>query len=420
MRKFFKVVISFLIVGLLAVVGIYIFIFSRRHTPVQKACQDVYTVAAGNISSSLRLSGKVSYLISKDVTFPPTNACIKEKLVRDGDMVKKDQVLIRFNEEDLIYGLETARVKYLSAKNKLDEVKNWYSSSVYIGSKYHLVNSSAKCEDAEKRYKENLNLYQAKAISKQDLDRSELELQQARSDLEIAKAQFTETAAKGNEKALKGAQSEFIIADIDFRKGEAAMDYIEIVAPVSGVITIKQQQSQSPGSSLEKLLTENMAVSPGDIFMSISDQSRLAVDVQVDEFDVYQVKENQPCKISIPALPGKEFFGSVAFISSIASQESRSFFRVRCQIDQLDPPVMVGMSGNVEILLEEKKDVLVVPTSALVKKGMITGVYLAETGSLNLCPVSLGLNDGDLVEILDGLSAGQKILRFVPASLLDF
>jgi len=418
MNKIFKFILSLLIAGLFAGVGIF-FMFNRGQSlnSNQEDYQKIYTVTARNISSNLQLSGKVNYLISEDVVFT-TNARVKEKLVKDGDRVEKGQMLIRLNEEDLIYALENARVKYINANNKLNEIKNWQGSSSYISSKYQLANASARCEDVEKKYKENLDLYQAKAISKQDLDSSEFELKLARSELEITKAQFTETMAKGDKKAMEEAQSEFIMADIDFRKAKEAMAHKEIFATVSGVITIKQNPSDS-GSAIQKLFSENMSVSPGDIFMTISDKSILTLDVQVDEFDVYRVKENQPCKISIPALPGSEFSGHLVSISSVATEASRALYRVRCQIDQLNPTARVGMSGDVEILLEEKRDVLVAPTSALAKKETVTGVYSVESGSPHFCPVKVGLNNGDLAEILEGISAGQKILRIVPANLLN-
>jgi HlyD family secretion protein len=420
MHKIFKFIIGFLIVGLLAGVGTYAFMFNHRRgpNPGQEAGRNLYIVVAGNISSKLRLSGRANFLVSENIAFT-TNAHVKEKLVNDGDSVEKGQVILRLNEEDLIYELENARGKYLSAKAHLDEIENWQNSSNYISSKNQLANVLTRCKDSERKYKENQDLLQAKAISKQDLDTSEYDLKLARSDLDVAKASFKETAAKGEEKAQEEARSAFTVAEIDFRKAKEATAHKEIIAPISGVITIRQKSPDNSADSLEKLLSKNSSVSASDIILTISDQSIFTVDVQVDEFDVYRVKENQPCKITIPALPGKEFTGHVVSISATSSETSRAVYQVRCQLDQLNPPVRLGMSGNVEILLAEKKNILVVPTSALVKKGTTTGVYLAGSGSDRFCPVSVGLNNGDMAEIAEGLSAGQKILSIVPAKLLN-
>jgi|GEM_PF-2515872 len=421
MRKISKSILSVFILVPLAGVGILTIMLNwgKGFNPNQAAQQDIYTVSAGNISSTLHLSGKVGYLISEDVVFT-ANARVQERLVKDGDWVEKGQVLLRLNEEDLKYELENARIKYLNAKERLAEIRDWHNSSTYISSKSQLDYAMARCEEAEKKYKENLELYQAKAISKQELNSSEFDLKRARSDLEVAKAQFAETAAKGDEKALEKARSEFIIADIDFRKAQEAMAHRDILAPVSGVVSIKQSSSSSSDSrtALEKLFSKNTTVSAGDIFVTISDQSILTVDVKVDEFDVYRVKENQPCKICIPALGGRQFSGHVASISPMASENSQAFYLVRCQINQLNPPLRLGMTGQVDIFLEEKRNVLVVPTSALVKKEGVSGVYLAESDPPRFCPVRVGLNNGELAEILNGLSAGQKIFRIVPAKLL--
>jgi HlyD family secretion protein len=276
----------------------------------------------------------------------------------------------------------------------------------------------ADLEEKQQTYEEDLELYDAKAISRHDLDRAKRDVKRAEIDLLTAQAQLEETKIQGNKSARQQARSEFICAEIEFRDAEEAMKHKEIVAPCTGIVTIEKQGSTATGEAVNKAVSENRNVSPGDILMTVEDRSRLAVAVRLNEYDVYNIREGQSCMISIPALPGQPFPGRVVSISPKSSDREESFFQMICQIDQINPPLKFGMSAYVQLLLKERKNVLFVPTSALVTKDMRTGVYVPGKVEPEFYPVRIGIKNYDVAEILDGLTEGLQILCRVPASLL--
>ena len=121
-------------------------------------------------------------------------------------------------EEELKSRLASARVAYLKAQTEIKTVENWRSSPSYVDTKASMELRQVELGVKEKEYTQNQQLYQAKAISKQDLERSKLELDRTKSELDKSKAQLVETEAKGGTQALQEAQAGLIVAEIALRE----------------------------------------------------------------------------------------------------------------------------------------------------------------------------------------------------------
>ena len=379
-----------------------------------------YEVTAGDIVKDLYLSGTIQPLYSGNVA-SPVNGKIKEVLVKEGDKISKGALVLRLNEDDLISKMETARAKYIKAQTKVTEIEHWESSYTYINAKANLTNYQADFEDREKEFLLNKELYQAKAISKKDLDRSELDLAKSAASLEGAKAQIKEALNKGSPESLREAQAELIAAKIAYLDAQKDLEYKEIFAPSSGYVSFPKGGSSKLTGGMEKALIENRPVTPGEVLMTVEDYENLTVDVYVDEFDLLQIQINQPCTIFIPAFPKDMFNGKVVATTSETADKA-TLFKSRCLIEKPDPKTKIGMTGQVNIPLEKKTGVLKIPISALVKKGGVSGVYLIEDKperSYKFTPVKMGLVTMNEAEITEGLQEGQKILAQVPGELIE-
>jgi HlyD family secretion protein len=402
-----------ILAGFLLVLVILYFGFSVRDRQ-SEAGQDVYVVTKGDVVRKIQLAGIIQPLVKEDVA-SAVSARIKRIFVKDGDLVKKGQILVQLNEEDLISNLETARSKLLKAKAKYEEVKDWQKSATFINAKSQVENAKTDFEEKTRVYEQNQVLYKAKAISKQDLTKSRFDMERSRAALTGAKATLKDTKIKGNQDALRQARADYIIAKIGFKDAKSALGFKDIVAPYSGIVMFKQQTTTALGT-VEKSVSENRSVSPGEILMSIADRDSFTVDTPVDEFDVYKIHLKQAGVASVPALGGKKFATRIVEISSNKSEQG-TFFKIRNLIEKPDPKIKVGLSASVEITLEEKAGVLVVPVSALVKRGDNYGVFIKHNQNIQFHPVQIGLNNNEEVEIVKGLTAGQKILRRVPSRL---
>lgn len=136
------------------------------------------------------------------------------------------------------------------------------------------------------------------------------------------------------------------------------------------------------------------------------------VSIQVDELDILSVEQGQPAAVTLDALDGQEFEGTVTNVSQTASSGSSSAkYPVEITLEKTED-MMLGMSASATIRIEESEHAVLIPVSALQEKGDSAFVYTGKDGEGNLTDeveVETGLSDGSQVEIVSGLSEGDTV-----------
>lgn len=263
---------------------------------------------------------------------PRTAGRIIERLVDEGDQVRKGQLLARLDDEDLL-----ATVRELEAK----------------------------VEYARAQHQRNVELRQAGLISQESLDRS-------RTDLEAAQA------------AVKRAREQ--------------VGFMRLNAPSDGYIIRRDGE-------VGELIPANQAI------FYMAGEAPLRITSDVDEEDVPRVKPGQKVLIYSDAFPGKVFEGRVEQVTPRGNPESRSY-RVRIALVD-DPPLRIGMTAETNIVVEERENALLVPSSSVVNGS----VWVVRDGHAFEEKVQIGVAGPEKTEILDGLSEDARVIESPPASL---
>ena len=145
--------------------------------------------------------------------------------------------------------------------------------------------------------------------------------------------------------------------------------------------------------------------------IDLIDDSCLYVEAPMDEVDAPKIKVGQPVRITLDALPKQSFPGKVKRVAPYVTAVEKQARTVDIEATFDDPasvgPLLVGYSADVEIILEVRRDVLRLPTSALLEGGRV--LVLAD-GKLAERKVKMGLANWEYTEILDGLAAGDRIV----------
>ncbi|MFN3828064.1 MAG: efflux RND transporter periplasmic adaptor subunit [Micavibrio sp.] len=222
-----------------------------------------------------------------------------------------------------------------------------------------LEEAEAKQNLAEKEYERKVALIDKGAVSRTVVDQSEAELQAAKATVERIKAQ---------------------------------LDFLNMTAPDDGVIIRRDGE-----------IGEIIAVNQPVLWMSCC--APLRVSAEVDEEDIPLVKVDQTVLLHADAYQNKIFKGMVKSITPKGDPVSRSY-RVRIEILG-DTPLMTGMTAEANIITAERKDVLLVPVTA-VKDGQ---VIVAREGKAVSIPVRTGVKGRSEMEITEGLLEQDKVLR---------
>jgi RND family efflux transporter MFP subunit len=290
-------------------------------------------------------------------------------LVEEGNRVKKGQVLARIENADIQATADQARANVNTAKANLGQIE-------------------AEIKDARLKFDRSRRLLESKAIAQSDFDTAEAKLQQL-------------------ESARNAAKSQIIAAQAGYQAGQVALEYTLIRAPFDGVILTKNADVGEVVAPFGSSLNAKAAV------VTMADMGSLIIEADVSETNLEKVKVGQPCEIQLDALPGERFPGQVHMIVPTADR-SKATVMTKVKFLQIDPRVLPEMSAKVSFLSRpvsrEEKPKIAIPPSTLVEKNGKSVVYRVEGNIVREMQVQKGGTLADLIEITQGLKAGEKLV----------
>jgi HlyD family secretion protein len=353
-------------------------------------------VERGDLARVVVATGKIQPL-SKIEVKSKASGIVKKLYVDYGDHVKQGDILAELDKVQLEASVRASQANYQAAqaardsaiaaleRNKVDaegpDVPYLKLSMERAQQMFKDgVMSKSLVEDAEKNYQLALN----KQVSAQR--------NLAVSRAEIAKAEAQVAQAKA---ALENAEE-------DLRNST-------IISPIDGLVL---SRDVNVGDAVSSILVLG---SQATLIMTMGDISEVYVQGKVDEADIGKVYLNQPARIVVESFKDKKFTGKVTKISPMGKEKDNvTTFEVRVSISNPTLELKANMTANAEILLEEKKNVLMVPEASLIyDKDRSASVELpdpkAENGRKKVS-VKLGISNGVKTEIISGLTEKQKVV----------
>jgi HlyD family secretion protein len=213
------------------------------------------------------------------------------------------------------------------------------------------------------------------------------------------------------------ARAQVLAAKGSLQTVQALINDTKIRAPFSGIVTRKYAD---PGAFVTPT-TAGSAVSSATSSSILSLASKNQVVANVAESNIAQIRLGQNASIQADAYAGKTFTGKVSQISpqSIVQQNVTSFEVKTSIVDDEKKMLRSGMNVNVEFKAGELKDVLVVPTAAIVRQQKETGVFVAggEDGKPEFVPIKTGMTVDDKTEVRSGLKGNEKVFISLPPGL---
>ncbi len=221
----------------------------------------------------------------------------------------------------------------------------------------------------------------------------------------------SERTRKNAEELLESARRRLAYWDIpaeEIRRIEehgAPSKTLTLHAPVDGIV-------------VEKNVVEGDRIMPGMVLYRIADLSRVWIEAEVFEKDLALVREGQAARATFEAFPGRVFRGRVTYVYPTVSVKARTG-RVRLELPNPDLSLKPGMYGEIDLQTDPGPPTLVVPRSAVIETGERTLVFVQDDrGALLPREVVPGRRAGRVVEILEGLSEGERVVSSA-AFLID-
>ncbi|MDP9078020.1 MAG: efflux RND transporter periplasmic adaptor subunit [Bacteroidota bacterium] len=368
-----------------------------------------------DISESVSASGKIKPHLEVKIS-PEVSGEVVELPIKEGDVVKKGQLLCKIRPDILQSGYDRAVASYNSQKASVGN------------SSQMLKQAEATFENQASIYKRDQALYNNKVLTAAEFDAAKANYEGAKAALEAAKQNVI-----GSTYGL--AQS-----NASVKEAQDNLAKTTIYAPVDGVVS---KLSVEIGERV--LGTQQFA---GTEIMTISDLSQLDVNVDVNENDINRIKLNDSSKIEVDAFYGKTFGGRVIEIGSSAnvvgtnadqvtnftvkvriSPESYKDLLVKTANNQV--PFRPGLTATVDISTnhtnslsvpiqsvttrQEKKDSTGVKKDEDKSKPTIAApvkeyVFVYSAGKVKQVQVTTGIQDDSYIQILSGLKSGDEVV----------
>lgn len=415
----------------------------------------------GDIRKVITATGTVNYPQSIPLQFSNNGDVTKGQVVelnfKVGDTVKKGQVLAKIDETNLQADVVQQQANLAAAEAKLQSLYNGYNKQTKAQAQSELAKALASLttaqQDADPAYLTNqVTLANEKVNQASDLlakaqqsgDTSSI--QSAQSSLNDALSALTTAKNEQNggaARALEAAQADVTAAQYKVDQQENGPTAADIA---SSQASITQAQAQLD-SAVAKLSGATI-VAPTDaividsnlqLYQYTTDDSKititpsgttgssLEVDASIDQADIAQVKVGQKVDITLDAYPDDHSTGVVSLVALQGTTTSNvTTFEVTVTVEQASDKLRSGMNANLDIVLEEAKNVLTVPSEAVKTRGDEKGVMVPQaaekTGSgqtganVQFVPVEFGLDDGTNIEVKSGLTEGQEVITAVGIS----
>ena len=344
--------------------------------PTKNSAIEIELVGPQSIAGVIPATGKVLVPEDRVAVIGPVNAGrIVRLFAGQGSRVQKGQKLADLESADI----DQAEADYLKA---LADYENARRSSV------------AEIRLAQENYDRTKLLYEKTITAGKNL-------QTAEHDLEVAKA-AGESSVNGAKATLTAARRHLLILGLS----SSTIDSLPKKPDLAAVFSLN---SPIAGTVIERNATVGASVGTDANLFKIIDLSRVWIDANVFEKDLARVRMGQEVKVNLPALPGSTYTGRVILIDSVVDPETRTI-KVRTEVANPDSRLKPDMFANVEIVTDLNRSAISIPQTAVLNDGGKTVVFVAEGNGYQKREVHTGIQNGDRLEIVEGLSPGEKVV----------
>jgi HlyD family secretion protein len=387
----------------------------RANGPGDEARQGTasFKVKRGAFVRTLRMTGLVESIRFHNVaaprlvgaTGPGSNTLIITRLMPSGTVVVPGQLLVEFDRQNQLKAAIDKRSEYRDLEEQIRK-KRAEHEQLRAKDDTELSVAANAVENAHLEMKKNAYL------GRIDIEKNELRLEEAQAKQKQLKATF--------DLKRRAEQAELRILEIQRDRAYKAMTSSQdnatrmvVTSPISGMVVLRMVWRG--GGQVE--IQEGEEARPGMPIMQVVDPAAMLVRVKVNQADVHNLQVGLPARISLDAYPDLHFQGRVEQVTpvgttSMLTTRVRNFVAI-VSIQGSHPKLLPDLSAAVDVELERKDNVIVVPRDAIVREKEAFTVRLLDGDRAQPRRVTLGkMNDYEVI-VASGLEPGVMVQRHV-------
>jgi HlyD family secretion protein len=339
----------------------------------------------------------ILYPLQQSAITPKISAPVEKYYIQRASHVKAGQLLAVLENRDLSAAAEQNRGDYEQAQAAY-ETTTAASLPADIQKAQLDVDAAKRMYDAEEKvYTSRQELFKEGALPRKDLDQAGVDFTNAKNQYEIAQKHLDAMMAVEKQQTLKSAAGQLTSAKGKYQGAAAQLGYSEIHSPINGVIA---DRPLYPG--------EMAAV--GTPLLTVMDISQVIAKAHIPQPEAAALKVGDKATLTAPG-EDDPFEGKVTIISPALDPNSTTV-EVWVQAKNTKEKLKPGTSVQVSMTAQTVPDALAIPAIALLTgdDGATTVMLIDKDDKAHQTPVKVGIRQGDQVQIVDGLKAGDRVV----------
>jgi len=345
------------------------------------------TVGRGSIRSLISTNGKVEPIRNFEAhSQVPT--IVKHLLVKEGDHVRKGQLLLQLDDADLRSQAARAQAQIKAAQADESDLSKGGTREETLTLDAQLIKAHSARDTAQRNLDVLRRLSQQGASSAGEVKQAEDDLQRTQADVTLLEQKKKDRYSQPEVAKVRAQGAE---AQAAYDAAEDALRKSSVHAPFDGIV-------------YSVPVRQGAYVQTGDLLLQVGDLSRMLVRTFVDEPEIGRLATGQKIEVTWDALPDRLWRGSVSTVpSTVKLRGARNVGEVTCTVDNQDFRLLPNVNVGVTIITAEQSHVLTVAREAVRMDDTKPYVYLVEDGRLKRREVQVSLQNLTRVEITGGL-----------------
>ncbi|MFZ0762004.1 MAG: efflux RND transporter periplasmic adaptor subunit [Candidatus Sulfotelmatobacter sp.] len=371
-------------------------------------------VKRGNLDRKVYATGELRASHTVPLIAPPVagGALQITRLLRTGVAVKKGDIVIEFDPTEQRYNLEQNRSELLEAEQEIAKAE---ADAAVQAAQDKVALLKARFDVRQKQ----LGVQQNELVSVIDAKKNQLALEQAQRVLAELEQDSRSHSASG-QATIYLAQEKRNKAKLAMEQAQQNIDKMHVPTTMDGLVSIEKNRTGFEQTSPPDFRAGDQ-VRPGTTIAKVIDSSEMELTSKISEQDRGAVKTGQAAEVVFDALPGRVFRATVKTVSGMATvrqfweMDNGGKFDITVQLLNPDSRLRPGLTAQIVIVGDQKKNVLYVPRQSLFLKYGKRLVYVKEGNGFEAREVKIQSENESRVAI-DGLSAGTEVALIDPTA----
>ncbi len=346
------------------------------------------TLERGSIRSVISTNGKIEPAQNFEA-HSPVNTTVRRLLVREGDHVKKGQLLLQLNDAEARSQAAHAQAQLKGAQSDVEAVEHGGSQEEVLTVQAQIVKARTARDAAQRNLDAFKRLQEKGAAAAGEVKEAEGALQRAQADYDLLQQKQKDRYSKPEVEHVSAQKQD---AQAAYLAAEDVLQRSNIVAPFDGVVYVLP-------------VKQGGYVQAGDLLLQVADLSKVLVRAYVDEPDIGRLSLGQKTEVTWDALPGRIWTGTVTTLpSTVKLHGTRNVGEMVSLLDNRDFRLLPNNNVNVTVVLAQHDNVLTMPREALRLDDSKPYVYEISDNKLRRRDVVVGASNLTKVEVSGGLT----------------